>query len=82
MKLADHVDLKHNCGFVTMVWLGSNDGLGNKDKLANVKTSEEPTEYHCGGHQSPVNGITDQECADILREEVDSLKKVRKNVIC
>lgn len=71
MRLSEHVDLKHNCGFVTMVYLGPHDNIGRKREALNPLKSPNPIERQ----QSPVNGITNQECANILREEVDSLKQ-------
>lgn len=80
LRLSDHVDLKHNCGFVTMVSLGSNDCLEKKREIVStVKPKELPTDTQHEREPSPINGITDQECANILREEVDSLKQVSKS---
>lgn len=76
VKLSDHVDLKHNCGFVTMVWLGSqNTWNEKKDASPFLKSSDLSSAGLSERGQSPINGVTDQECANILREEVDSLKQ-------
>lgn len=80
LRLADHVDLRHNCGFVTMVSLGSSGSCEEKGKIgAIIKPSEFSNSISERG-TSPVNGITDIECANILREEVDSLKLGTDNV--
>ncbi|KAJ1528015.1 hypothetical protein ONE63_007939 [Megalurothrips usitatus] len=73
LRLAEHVDLKHNCGFVTMVSLGSNDPVNKKENVSALKPSVpnvQLEESHIERQRSPLNGITDQECANILREEV------------
>ncbi|XP_034247668.1 protein FAM91A1 isoform X2 [Thrips palmi] len=76
LRLSDHVDLKHNCGFVTMVSLGSNDFVGKKNETSNItRVIGLATECQHDRQPSPVNGITNQECANILREELDSLKQ-------
>ncbi|KAK3907963.1 Protein FAM91A1 [Frankliniella fusca] len=71
LRLSEHVDLKHNCGFVTMVCLGSHNSSGIKGEVLNSLNVTNPIERQ----PSPINGITNQECANILREEVDSLKQ-------
>lgn len=81
LRLADHVDLRHNCGFVTMVSLGSYGSVEEKGKIgATIKPSEFSSNSLSERGPSPVNGITDIECANILREEVDSLKLGTDNV--
>lgn len=61
-----------------MVSLGLNDNIGKKRDPPNMpRVSGLAPECPHERQPSPVNGITNQECANILREEVDSLKQVR-----
>lgn len=61
-----------------MVSLGNNDFIGKKTETLTVpKVTGLAPDYQHERQASPVNGITNQECANILREEVDSLKQVQ-----
>ncbi|KAJ4442241.1 hypothetical protein ANN_12107 [Periplaneta americana] len=73
-KLSEHIDLVHNCGFITMVNLSTNRTAGppaqqteSQASLVEAWVSSNRTS------SSPVNGFTSEECADILEQELDNL---------
>ncbi|KAK6641108.1 hypothetical protein RUM44_012810 [Polyplax serrata] len=85
-KLSEVIDLKHNCGFLTMVNLGPTDIRYNSnfDKLSCLNSTnsavnswiESQMEGKCERDSvSPANGITNQEFVDILEEELNNLEE-------
>ncbi|KAG8225235.1 hypothetical protein J437_LFUL009805, partial [Ladona fulva] len=94
-KLAENIDLCHNCGFVTMVKLGKEmlypqRSAENVLKTLNTQSMSPDAGFSpiSGGRtpegkksqgSSPRNGVTDKECAAILAEELDALEGAEKS---
>ncbi|PSN39281.1 Protein FAM91A1 [Blattella germanica] len=94
-KLSEHIDLSHNCGFITMVNLNTNRssgsnivGLAAEDLTPSTRPSETQVSLveawvaannspSTRTSNSPVNGFTSEECADILEQELDNLSGER-----
>nr|CAD7455305.1 unnamed protein product [Timema tahoe] len=87
-KLSEHIDLVHNCGFVTMVNLTNTQGGGLRFKDRDEGHIATPSSTSCTNlveswitstsierdrTSSPINGFTSRECADILEEELNNL---------
>ncbi|XP_067004494.2 protein FAM91A1 [Anabrus simplex] len=87
-KLKDTIDLRNNCGFITMVNLNNAvthhpHGLSLREEVgmlvstpsANSNSMVEAwvTANASTTTSSPVNGFTSQDCVDILEEELNSL---------
>lgn len=88
-KLAESIDLQHNCGFLTMVNLNSdvdnenillkrnNNHFGSSNSVVDSWIENQLNIRAVPEITSPVNGITNRESAEILEEELDNLACAR-----
>lgn len=86
-KLSEDIDLEHNCGFLTMVNLKKNNShcyfkgvhnhFGSSNNVVDSWIENQLNNQNVPDLASPVNGITSQESADILEEELNTLLPVR-----
>lgn len=83
-KLSKNIDLEHNCGFLTMVNLKKNNSycfkgnhFGSSNSVVDSWIESQLNNKNVPELTSPVNGITSQESADILEEELNNLLPVR-----
>lgn len=63
-RVRQQLNLQNSCGFVTMVNLGLEKTPELSDQRCRSSTFS----------SSPINGIKDSSCAEILREELDSME--------
>lgn len=83
-KLSQDIDLEHNCGFLTMVNLNQTNNnnyfksvtnhFGSSNSVVDSWIESQLSGKAAAELASPVNGITSQESAEILEEELNNLR--------
>lgn len=86
-KLSENIDLKHNCGFLTMVNLKNfenpssffmketTDWFGKNNNVVNTWMDSQVAESDT---LSPINGIANKEFVEILEKEIDDIGREEK----
>lgn len=87
-KLSEVIDLKHNCGFLTMVHLNQgdlnqcnsyfkevNNYFESNNSMVNSWIDSQVINKEESQVPSPVNGLTNQNFASLLEEELNNLEK-------